>query len=335
MNDELGQLEFLIESNIKNLIIFQNNYGNCRINDLGKVNLKNHIKNTTNYIKTILKAKCLKNVELKVKKIKDLRNLCLNIDYDIFDDLIDVITCKSKDDKSIKTNVKKNNNRKKEEDIIMEDESRNQSKKEQKYQTSIQIDKQLVKQKISEEYTNDMLGRALSKAEYLSSRFGKKQIEHHFNYYNRFDNGFTKDKEDLKKSLINALDTLQDYYEMDGPKKRYPKNFDQKKIIKYIKQLKESCSEEDEGIFDDFINIILGAHVNFDQYFNHDCKVDPHVLATNGVSSMKFAAKQEKEWKNKALKNGDYDVNLNMDQNWNNNTNIPKKFEKKDYENYQ
>ena len=80
-----------------------------------------------------------------------MRNLCLNIDYDIFDDLIDVITCKSKDDKSIKTNVKKNNNRKKEEDIIMEDESRNQSKKEQKYQTSIQIDKQLVKQKISEQ----------------------------------------------------------------------------------------------------------------------------------------------------------------------------------------
>ena len=36
---------------------------------------------------------------------------------------------------------------------------------EPRQQTYLQADKQLVKQKISEEYTNDMLGRALSKVE--------------------------------------------------------------------------------------------------------------------------------------------------------------------------
>ena len=33
----------------------------------------------------------------------------------------------------------------------------------------VQIDKKLLKQKLDEEYSTDMLGRALSKAEYLSS----------------------------------------------------------------------------------------------------------------------------------------------------------------------
>ena len=39
---------------------------------------------------------------------------------------------------------------------------------------------------------------------------------------------------------------------------------------------------------------------------------------------MKFAAKQEKEWKEKALKKRDYDVELKIDQNWDTNPNIPK-----------
>ena len=39
------------------------------------------------------------------------------------------------------------------------------------------IDKQLMKLKVAEEYTNDMLGRALSKAEFYSSRYGKKSLD--------------------------------------------------------------------------------------------------------------------------------------------------------------
>ena len=71
-------------------------------------------------------------------------------------------------------------------------------------QKQMQINQQLLKQKISQEYTTDMLGRALSKAEFLSSRFGKSNlVNKQFNYYNRFDNGMEKDKDNLTKSFIN------------------------------------------------------------------------------------------------------------------------------------
>ena len=331
------QLESLIDSNITNLTIFQQKYGNIRQNIKEKKDLKVHIENTTNYIKTLINSEYLEGIDEKVSEIQKLKILCLPVDHDIFNNLIKVLQecqkIKNKSDKTGGAKKKNNNYNNIQEDVTMQVETGNQNNEGYKYQqTYLQANKQLVKQKISEEYTNDMLGRAISKAEHFSSRFGKKQMEQHFNYYNRFDNGFTKDKENLKKSLINALDTLQDYYEMDGPKKKFSKNFNQTKIVNYIKQLKSNCSDEDKIIFDDFINILMGGdHINFDEYFNSNCKVDPKVLTTNGISSMKFAAKQEKEWKEKAMKKGDYNVELKIDQNWNTNPHIPNQLKNHDY----
>ena len=182
------------------------------------------------------------------------------------------------------------------------------------------IDKQLIKQKISEEYTNDMLGRALSKAENFANRFGKQAIQSYFNYYNRFDNGFVKDKNSLRKSLINALDTLQDYYEMDGKEKKFPINFEQKSIINYISNLGKNCLPEDQEIFKDFITIIKGdVHIDFDYNFNKNCKVDPNVLSDNGIQTMKSAARQEKIWKQRVLEQGNYNCELQINKDWKNN----------------
>lgn len=211
-----------------------------------------------------------------------------------------------------------NNN---DEDVNMDDYSDNAGKNFEQYQE--EMDKQLIKQKRSEEYTNDMLGRAISKAESFSFRFAKKQGEKQFNYYNRFDNGFVKDKNKLLKSLMNALDTLQDYYEMDVDKKKFPSNFNQKQIISYIDSLKNNCHVEDQGIFNDFITIIKGGHVNFESNFNSNCNVDPNVLVQSGVGSIKFASRQEKEWKEKAIKFGNYPCDLHMNQNWESNKHIP------------
>ena len=73
-----------------------------------------------------------------------------------------------------------------------------------------QIHKQLVEQKISQEYSADIMGKALSSAEHYSSRFGNKKIKNmQFNYYNLFDSGIKKNKEELKKSIITFLDILQ------------------------------------------------------------------------------------------------------------------------------
>ena len=214
------------------------------------------------------------------------------------------------------------------EDVNMiEEEKLNNMENNGLLQKKILVDKQLMKMKVAQEYTNDMLGRALSKAEHYSSRFGKQNLDNKkFNYYNRFDNGFNKEKENLIKSLINALDTLQDYYEEDGKNKRFPENFNKEKIIKYIEELRDNCFENDPNkkYFDDFIKIISGKKVNFANLFNtQNAVVDPNILITSGISTMKFVERQEKEWKEKAEKNGDYPIMLKVGMDWDNNKNIP------------
>lgn len=70
--------------------------------------------------------------------------------------------------------------------------------------TLMLANKQLVKQKISQEYTADIMGKALTYAEHYSSRFGKSHFTNFkFNYYNIYDSGINKNKESLKKGLIS------------------------------------------------------------------------------------------------------------------------------------
>jgi len=210
---------------------------------------------------------------------------------------------------------------------MMEEEKMNGVENNGLLQEKILVDKQLLKMKVAQEYTNDMLGRALSKVEHYSSRFGKQNIDKKkFNYYNRFDNGFNKEKDNLIKSLINALDTLQDYYEEDGKNKIFPENFKQGNIIIYIKNLRDNCFENDPNrkYFNDFIKIISGKKVNFANLFNtQNAVVDPNILITSGISTMKYVERQEKQWKEKAEKEGDYPITLNVGMDWDNNKNIP------------
>lgn len=197
-NDIFSDLEIFIEK-----------FGNqSAILNKGKINKKekNKFKEQIDIKMGKIRAKDLHNKEKKINKILELKNLSCQEDYNIFDKLITILQGNNYID----------------EDIDMTDCSNQRGNYSSQYQQDKLVDKQLIKQKISEEYTNDMLGRAISKAENFSTRFGKNQVERQFNYYNRFDNGFIKDKNNLLKSLMNALDTLQDYYEMDGDKKDSP-----------------------------------------------------------------------------------------------------------------
>lgn len=299
--ESLDNILYDLEDFVKNFGYQETVLNKGNYNKNKKSNLKKQIKNKISKIK-INESCCGKQ---KLKRIQNLRSLSCPEDYNFFDSLIKII---------------QGNNNMEDENM---DEYYDNTDKGSRIQEEILVDKQLIKQKISEEYTNDMLGRAISKAENFSFRFGKKQGEKQFNYYNRFDNGFVKDKNKLLKSLMNALDTLQDYYEMDGDKKKFPSNFNQKQIISYIDSLKNNCNEEDHGIFNAFITIIKGGHVNFESNFNSDCNVDPNILAQSGVGSIKFASRQEAEWKEKAMKYGNYPCGLQINQNWESNQHIP------------
>ena len=166
-----------------------------------------------------------------------------------------------------------------------------------------QIDQQLVKQKISQEYTADIIGKALSQAENYSSRFGiKKIINMQFNYYNLYDSGINKDRESLKKCLISLLNIIQTYYEIDG--KCFPSGININNAKNYLVKLKENCKDlEDQRIFDDFISILNGQKCNFSSYFNtQNAHVDPNMLVKQGISVIKSSAKEEKNGKKKLWK---------------------------------
>ena len=64
-----------------------------------------------------------------------------------------------------------------------------------------------------------------------------QENQSYFNHYNWFDNEIMKDKQSLKKWLMNTLDTLQDYYEMDGDIKKFPSNFTENDICEFVCQL--------------------------------------------------------------------------------------------------
>ena len=83
------------------------------------------------------------------------------------------------------------------------------------------------------------------------------------------------------------LDTLQDYYEMDGPKKMFPSNVKQNDLIKYVENLRNNLiidkidvnkakpmkgqkniiKDDNElliKLFNDFIHILKGgSKINF------------------------------------------------------------------------
>ena len=303
--DYYSTLEFIIKNLLEN---FVSNFGKNVSVNLSKNDKQIAKNNILNYINE-LRAQDIYDKNKNIQRIKQLKSMSSKEDYGIFDQLINKI-----------------NQFKNVDDMEIEKEAYESYPSHSQNQKLMQVDKQLIKQKISEEYTNDMLGRALSKAENFVLRFGKgnKTMNNNkFEYYNRFDNGLTKDKAQLLKSLINALDTLQDYYEMDGDKKRFPKNLNKNQIIAYIMNLKNNCHKEDQGIFEDFITIIKGGHIDFESNFNLNCKVNPNILASSGVSSIKFANKQEKIWKEKAMQYGDYPCELVTNKNWELNNNMP------------
>ena len=189
--------------------------------------------------------------------------------------------------------------------------------------TQTLANKQLVKQKISQEYTADVLGKALTYAEHYSSRFGKCPLTNfQFNYYNIYDSGINKDKESLKKGLISLLNVIQSYYEFDG--KCFPSGIKISEVKGYLTQLKFNCKEEDQKIFDAFISILDGKQFDFSSFFNtQNAHVDPNMLTTKGIKVMKGALKQEKKWEKKALEEGDYDVGLQIGKDWKENKNVP------------
>lgn len=179
------------------------------------------------------------------------------------------------------------------------------------------LNKQKVEQKIDLEYNIDFMGRALSKAEIYAFRFGNqnkiKNFQPLFGFYNRFNSGYENNKEELFKSLINAVKFVD--YGFKESKAKYgeilfPNNMSKEEVIQYIQQL-SSClnNYHEKTIYNDLIGLIYEVPTNFDKYnnlYDNGAKMNPKNMMDRYPFINKAVERREVNWLENIESNPNY-----------------------------
>ena len=186
----------------------------------------------------------------------------------------------------------------------------------QSHQQSM-LDKQKVEQLVDTEYNIDFMGRALSKAEIYAFRFGDQKIiekcEPKFGFYNRFNSGYEREKEELFKSLINAVKFVE--YAFEETEEEYgkiifPNNMSEDEVIKYIESL-SSCIKDikEKEIYNDLIKVLKRVKSDLNKYnhlYDKNAKMDPKKMMKVYPDINKAIEKKEKNWRKKIENDPNY-----------------------------
>ena len=197
----------------------------------------------------------------------------------------------------------------------------------QPQQQQSMLDKQKVEQLIDSEYNIDFMGRALSKAEIYAFRFGDQKLiekfEPKFGFYNRFNSGYERDKEELFKSLINAVKFVE--YGFEETEEEYgeilfPNNMSKDEVIKYIESL-SSCikDKEEKQIYNDLIKILKRVKSDLNKYdhlYDKNAKMDPKKMMEVYPDINKAIEKKEKNWRKKIENDPNYKPEFKLGQNF-------------------
>ena len=179
------------------------------------------------------------------------------------------------------------------------------------------LDKQKVGQLVDTEYNIDFMGRALSKAEIYAFRFGDQKIiekyEPKFGFYNRFNSGYEREKEELFKSLINAVKFVE--YAFEETEEEYgkiifPNNMSEDEVIKYIESL-SSCIKDikEKEIYNDLIKVLKRVKSDLNKYnhlYDKNAKMDPKKMMKVYPDINKAIEKKEKNWRKKIENDPNY-----------------------------
>ena len=212
---------------------------------------------------------------------------------------------------------------------------------QQNTQKQIQLNKQIVEQKLDLEYNIDFLGRALSKAEIYALRFGnskeKNKIKPLFGFYNRFNNGYEFEKKKLFKSLINAVKLLD--YGLEETEYKYnevlfPNNMTKENVIEYIESLKSCLCENEQSIYNDLINVIKRLNTDYSKYqklYEESPKINPKEIMSSFPKINKVFEAKESKWRKNIENNPNYQPGLVLNKNYEDDED----FENVDKDNYE
>lgn len=199
-------------------------------------------------------------------------------------------------------------------------------------QQNIQLNKQKVEQKLDSEYNTYALGRALSKAEFYAFRFSnekakEKMIKPLFNYYNQFDNGNNFEKEELFKSLVNAVKFVS--YGFEETEYKYkeimlPDNMKKEDIIIYIGKLKTFLTDPKETrIYDALIKVLERLELDFSDYqdlYSKNPKIDAKRMMESFPDINKVFEAKEKKWKTRIENDPGYKPKFELEKNYDENS---------------
>lgn len=199
-------------------------------------------------------------------------------------------------------------------------------------QKNVQLNKQKVEQKLDSEYNTYALGRALSKAELYAFRFSNDKakeimIRPLFGYYNQFDNGNNFEKEELFKSLVNAVKCV--HYGFEETEYKYkeimlPDNMKKEDVIKYIGILKTFLTDPKETrIYDALISVLERLQLDFSDYTNLYSKnqiIDQKRMMESFPGINKIFEAKEKKWKTRIENDPDYKPKFELGKNYDENS---------------
>jgi len=191
-----------------------------------------------------------------------------------------------------------------------------------KEQNQTQINKQKVKQKQDQKHSNETMARMLSSAEIYAIRMGCP-AKTKYQFYDHFDNGFSKDIYELKSELIFEIEIFRNSYkDFVNNNKEYifPSNSNKKSVLQDISLWGKYVNNEDKKYYQAMYDILCGKKtksfekdlIELEKNNPNYGKMDVYDQMEVVPKVMDYISRQNEDVEKKMLEKGDYDVNLNL-----------------------
>ena len=205
---------------------------------------------------------------------------------------------------------------------------------------------QLNKQSLIQDqaYSYSIMGGLFSSLECYAKRFSNCPIQYKFQYYNNFDSGTDKTKEELLNQIITQIEIFKYSYLLyikTHDKYDFPDNLNEETIVKYLKEWRECVDTKDKHYYQGVIDIIQTRNnsisfVNEIKEKGEGNTIDPRFLVNNAPRIMTFSNQVGSNAIEQFKKNQDYRPQIVLgDQKPNNKYNNETKEREKEREQLQ
>lgn len=175
-----------------------------------------------------------------------------------------------------------------------------------------QVNKQSLIQ--DQAYSYSIMGGLFSSLECYAKRFSNCPIQYKFQYYNNFDSGTDKTKEELLNQIITQIEIFKYSYLLyikTHDKYDFPDNLNEETIVKYLEEWMKYVDEKAQHYYQGVIDIIQTRNnsisfVNEIKEKGDGNTIDPRFLVNNAPRIMTFSNQVGSNAIEQFQKNQDY-----------------------------